>query len=64
MQRRFTPGAVLLAGALAVAAPAAAQPGAVGTLAQGFNLEELGGGYHSLIQHRGEVIFLAIIGYG
>lgn len=66
MRRRITGGAVLLTAALALAAavPAAAQPGAVGTLAADFNLEELTGGYRSLGQHRGEVVFLAIIGYG
>ena len=66
MRRRITDGAVLLAAALtlAAAAPAAAQPGAVGTQAADFNLEALGGGYLSLGQYRGEVVFLAIIGYG
>ncbi len=66
MQRRIIEGAVLLTAALILAAavPATAQPGAVGTLAAEFNLAELGGGYRSLSQHRGEVVFLAIIGYG
>ena len=67
MRRRITNGAVLLTAALALAAagPAAAQPGAVGTMAPDFNLEpNWAAGYRSLSQHRGEVVFLAIIGYG
>lgn len=66
MRRRMTNSTILLAAALALAAaaPAAAQPGAVGTMAADFNLAGLGGGYHSLSQHRGEVVFLAVIGYG
>jgi hypothetical protein len=53
----------LVALALAAAA-AAAGPGDVGTPAADFNLPELGGGTHTLSEHQGQVVFLAVIGYG
>ena len=53
-----------LAALVASSLPALAGPGDVGTPAAGFTLAELGGGTRSLDQHLGEVVFLAIIGYG
>ncbi len=54
---------VLVALALA-AAGAAAGPGDVGTPAADFSLAELGGGTRTLAEHQGQVVFLAVIGYG
>lgn len=46
------------------AAAALAAPGDVGTPAADFDLAELGGGTHTLSEHLGQVVFLAVIGYG
>jgi len=55
---------LVLAAVVMSAAAAPAGPGDVGTVAAPFSLAELGGGTRSLDQHRDQVVFLAVIGYG
>ncbi len=52
--------AVLAAGS-AAAGPSA---GRVGDPAADFNLEQYGGGWRSLGEFQGKVVFLAVVGYG
>ena len=48
------------------AAPAAAAPGVgqVGSQAADWTLEALGGGTHTLSDHRGRVVFFFVVGWG
>ncbi len=66
MRRLLTPtviAAVLLG--LVTAAWAAPGPGDPGTEATDFNLQEYPSGpFHTLTQHRGQVVLLFMIGYG
>jgi hypothetical protein len=66
MTRIRPSGWTLLAGWVlgAGAALAAPGPGDVGSQAADFSLQALDGSVHTLSEHRGEVVLLAIIGYG
>jgi len=57
--------AALLAGTLLLPGLAVAKPGAVGTPAADFSLQEYPyGPMHTLNEHQGEVVLLFMIGYG
>jgi hypothetical protein len=64
--RRRRPAIPLLAGLVLAAAGALAAPGPgdVGSQAADFSLEALDGTVHTLSEQRGNVVLLAIIGYG
>ncbi|HPF71452.1 MAG TPA: redoxin domain-containing protein [Candidatus Krumholzibacteria bacterium] len=63
MIHRLT-AALSLAALVAGAAPAAPGPGAVGSQAWDFSLQDLQGQTHTLSSHRGQVVLLFIVGYG